>query len=535
MRREALFDPAGSLRGSYAAVDWAATPLGPVGFWTLTLRNAVGLALHSRFPITLFWGPEFVLVYNEAYAALIGGKHPAALGAPAREVFPEAWDVIGPMMTSVLAGHGPTWVEDEPIPLARRGFLEECYFTFSYSPVLAPDGTIEGCMDIATETTQQVVDRRRIELLGRLGERLADVEDAADVVLRALPVLASDPGDLPAVAISIADAPAAGRDPRLPGAPAAPLGGAPVVVEQAPAGRVAWLPLAARRDGHDDPHLAVLLSDRLAADAAYLEFLRLIAASLTQALDRVAVRAAERAVAAAERSLSEALQRSLLTEPLQTEALHVGVRYQAAARQAQIGGDWYDSFTLPDGSLTLVVGDVAGHDRHAAAAMAQVRNLLRGVCATLVGPPARVLSGLDRALRDLRVDVFATAVLAQIAPDGDGWTMCWSNAGHPVPVLLQPDGATRLLSGPRPDPLLGFAAPSRADHTVALAPGSSVVFYTDGLVERRGVPLPVSVRWLTGILEGRQALDAEALCDHVIGELGGRVEDDIALMVLQVR
>src|SRR4051794_25464172 len=97
--------------------------------WSPALRNAVSLALNTRFPVTLFWGPEFILIYNEAYVEMIADKHPSALGSPAREVFPEAWDVIGPMMQAAYAGAGPTWVEDALVPLERRGFLEETYFT----------------------------------------------------------------------------------------------------------------------------------------------------------------------------------------------------------------------------------------------------------------------------------------------------------------------------------------------------------------------------------------------------------------------
>ena len=178
MPGDALLEAAGTLRQAYAQVDWAATPIGHPSSWSPALRNAVDLALGTHFPVTLFWGPEFVLVYNAAYAPLIGDKHPAALGAPAREVFPEAWDAIGPLMEGVLGGQGATWVEDELVPLERRGFLEETYFTFSYSPVRGADGTIEGVMDIAAETTRQVVDRRRLETLGRLREALSDAEHA---------------------------------------------------------------------------------------------------------------------------------------------------------------------------------------------------------------------------------------------------------------------------------------------------------------------------------------------------------------------
>jgi serine phosphatase RsbU (regulator of sigma subunit) len=346
-------------------------------------------------------------------------------------------------------------------------------------------------------------------------------------------VLATGRDDLAAVALHLPGMPDADGDPRLPAAPA--LDGQAVVLDDTPAGRVARLPLDLHRDGSEAATLTVLLSDRLVVDDAYLEFLGLIGSSLSQALDRVAVRAAERAVAATERGLSEALQRSLLTEPPQSDTLRVGVRYQAAASQAQVGGDWYDAFPLSDGSLTLVIGDVAGHDRHAAAAMAQVRNLLRGVCSTLLGPPARVLGGLDQAMRDLRIDVFATAVLAQVVAGEDGCTLRWSNAGHLPPMLLRPDGSVQTLGTERGDLLLGLTDRERRDHEVALPPGSSVVLYTDGLVERRGVPLPESLRWLTGVLEGRQHLDPDALCEHVVGTLEGTVEDDVALLVLQVR
>src|SRR4051812_45395651 len=536
MRSEALFDAAGSLRDAYAAVDWAATPLGPVHTWGFALRNAVDLLLHSRFPITLFWGPEFVLVYNEAYVELIGQKHPSALGSPARVVFPEAWDTIGPKMQGVLAGGDPFFAIDEPVPLERHGMLEECYFTFSYSAAGYLDDLVEGVIDIATETTQQVLDRRRLELLAALREELGGVDGPEDIARAALAVLATNRDDLPAAELRLAGADTGARDPRLPDAPGVALDGAAVAVQETPAGRVAWLPLgAARAAGADGGLLAVLLSERLAPGGSYFEFLTLIASSLGQALDRVTARAAERAIAEAERSLSETLQRSLLTAPPQTETVRLAVRYQAAARQAQIGGDWYDSFRLPGGELTLVIGDVAGHDRHAAAAMAQVRNLLRGVGATLLGPPAAVLAGLDRAMRDLGVEVFATAVLAQVAGIDGGCRLRWSNAGHPVPVVLDPEGRARLLETPATDALLGIAAGARHDHEVELAAGTSVVFYTDGLVERRGVSMDDRLAWLCDLLEGQHGLDAEALCDRLIDALGGTVEDDVALLVLQVR
>ena len=117
---------------AYEAVDWAATPLGPVSGWSATLLSTVDLMMHTPFPVSLLWGPELRMVYNEAFIALIGDKHPAALGRPVHEVAPESFHVVGPMLQSVLAGEPAILVRDVLVPLHRRGFLEECHFTFSY-------------------------------------------------------------------------------------------------------------------------------------------------------------------------------------------------------------------------------------------------------------------------------------------------------------------------------------------------------------------------------------------------------------------
>jgi serine phosphatase RsbU (regulator of sigma subunit) len=233
--------------------------------------------------------------------------------------------------------------------------------------------------------------------------------------------------------------------------------------------------------------------------------------------------------------MSEALQLSLLARPPSAPGVDIAVRYRPAAEQAQVGGDWYDAFALPDGTLMVVVGDVTGHDLDSAVAMAQVRNLLRGVCVTLQAPPSAVLAGLDHAMDGLGVDVFATAILMQVAePGGDGRReLRWCNAGHLPPVVVAPDGRARLLEAP-PDVLLGVAAAQRADRVATLEPGSAVVIYTDGLIERRGVPLTESIRWLAGVLDGQAGRSAEWLADHVIGRLEGVVEDDVAVLVMRV-
>lgn len=518
-----LLRAAGTLRASYENVDWSGTTLGSMSSWSPALRSAVDLALHTRFPVTLLWGPEFVLVYNEAYVPLIAEKHPAALGARARDVFPEAWETIGPMMESVLAGEGATWVQDESVPLRRRGLLEEAYFTFSYSPVRGTHGGIEGVLDIATETTRQVIDRRRLELLSRLRRLLGDLERVEDVLEHVLPLLRGDVNDFAAVECEL--------EGELGGRTSITQTGARWGVEDTPTGRVARFALGSAPNANRRPVLVVELSKHLVPDETYIGFLRLVAAVLGEALDRIKAQEAER-------GMSEALQRTLLSEPMQPDNLKVAVRYLAAAEQVQVGGDWYDSYMGPDGALRLVVGDVTGHDRRAVAAMAQARNLMRGVSYASQGSPATVLSTLDDAMYGLGVDLYATAILAQVEQEANGSarpsrTLRWSNAGHPPPVLIRADGRTELLERPS-DALLGLGRRERDDHAVLLEGGDTVVFYTDGLVERRGIPLQQRLEWLTSVLHGRQELSAEELCDHMLAQLGNRTEDDVALLVLRV-
>jgi len=267
-----------------------------------------------------------------------------------------------------------------------------------------------------------------------------------------------------------------------------------------------------------------------------VELLEAFAAQCAQVLDRIQTRQAERAAHAAVRGMAEALQRSLLTEPPQTGDLEIAVRYVPAAAQAQVGGDWYDAFQAGDGSTMLVIGDVTGHDRHAAAAMAQVRNVLRGVAHSQPESPARVLAALDRALGDLAVGTLATAVLARVeryGEDGDQRLLRWSNAGHPAPVLVERNGAVTLLER-TPNLLLGVGPDAlRVEHAVPLPAESTLLLYTDGLVERRGVNLDDGVAWLCQELAELRSLPLEELCDRLLGVLPDELDDDVALLALR--
>jgi sigma-B regulation protein RsbU (phosphoserine phosphatase) len=245
----------------------------------------------------------------------------------------------------------------------------------------------------------------------------------------------------------------------------------------------------------------------------------------------------EAATSRAALQLAASLQRSLLTEPPAVPGLELAVRYLPAMQHAQVGGDWYDAFPLADGQTMLVIGDVAGHDVAAAATMAQARGVLRGIASTVTGSPAAVLSALDRALLQLRVDTLVTLVAAAVhpGPDGGTTTLTWSNAGHPPPVLAAADGTVSVLRRPT-DLLLGISATARrADHTVQLSPGDTVLLYTDGLVERRGSTLDEGTDWLVEALTPLAGRPLEQLCDVLLEGMAGAVPDDVALLAVRVR
>ena len=240
---------------------------------------------------------------------------------------------------------------------------------------------------------------------------------------------------------------------------------------------------------------------------------------------------------AQQRELAEELQRSLLTPPPEPDHVEVVVRYAAAARAAQVGGDWYDAFLQPDGATMLVIGDVVGHDTAAAAAMGQVRGLLRGIAFTTEQGPADVLTRLDAAIEGLQVGTTATAVVARLEQTVEerarGIThLRWSNAGHPPPMTVSPTGDVLVLAGVEADLLLGIDPQSpRVESRVTLDRGSTVLLYTDGLVERRGQSLDVGLERLRDALVEHAGLPLAELCDTLLDRLLPPTRDDDVAMV----
>jgi serine phosphatase RsbU (regulator of sigma subunit) len=237
-----------------------------------------------------------------------------------------------------------------------------------------------------------------------------------------------------------------------------------------------------------------------------------------------------------QRALAEELQRSMLTEPPVLPDVEIEARYVPAADEAQVGGDWYDSFVRRDGSVLLTVGDVVGHDFEAAAVMGQLRGVLRGIGFGQVGGPAEVLGGLDSAMDALYPGVTATAVVGTLTRRGPDSVLRWSSAGHPPPVVIRADGTADATDLDSADLLLGVVpGVERREHEVVLRGGDTVLFFSDGLIERRGSDLDEGLVRLVGSTRELVGLHLAVLSDQVLlRQMGAEQEDDICLIAVRV-
>jgi len=163
----------GEMGALMRAHDWAATPLGPVAEWPQSLRTSISTCLNCAFPILVWWGPQLVMLYNDEYRTILGSeKHPDAFGTPGRKVWPDIWDVIGPMLDQVMTRGEATRSRDLLLVMDRHGYVEESYFSFSYSPIRDESGGIGGVFTPVLETTGRVIGERRLRTLGNLGARI---------------------------------------------------------------------------------------------------------------------------------------------------------------------------------------------------------------------------------------------------------------------------------------------------------------------------------------------------------------------------
>ncbi|MFE1409158.1 PP2C family protein-serine/threonine phosphatase [Streptomyces sp. NPDC058770] len=235
------------------------------------------------------------------------------------------------------------------------------------------------------------------------------------------------------------------------------------------------------------------------------------------------------------RHIAERFQRALLPELPQVEHLRITARYAPAQAIAQVGGDWYDAFVLPQGDTVLVIGDVTGHDLQAAVAMSALRNMLRGIAVDRQEPPGEVLRRLDVASHTLQSQETATCIYGLVKGPGErgSWVLHHSSAGHLPPLVTTAGGDTRYLETGA-GLLIGMDSEHRRLTAVDELPAhSTVLLYTDGLIERRGESLD---HGLTRLRQHAAALALEPLdvfCDELLRGLGADSTDDIALLALR--
>ncbi len=236
-----------------------------------------------------------------------------------------------------------------------------------------------------------------------------------------------------------------------------------------------------------------------------------------------------------EHDVAEQLQRSLLPQLPSIAGLDCSARYLPGSVAAQVGGDWYDLFRLPDGPVGIAIGDVMGHDMAAAASMGQLRSVLQSY-AWQGSDPSVVLDRLDQLVQGLDMAQLATCVYGrlELPVDGEPGRLRIANAGHLPPVLRSPDGTVRLIAT-APALLVGAAlGTERQTVEEPVEPGSILVLCTDGLVEHRGRALDEGLAALQEAVSTAPADDAAGICDHLLAALAGDLEDDVALLVVRV-
>jgi serine phosphatase RsbU (regulator of sigma subunit)/anti-sigma regulatory factor (Ser/Thr protein kinase) len=548
-----------------ATQDWAATPLGARETWDPTLRSVVDLILSSPIAMAVTYGDALTLVYNDGYAQLIGDYHPAAFGRSAPAALAPMWQTpgVGDVIERVHRS-GVSFLETETLLSFVRsssGQVEQATFTRGHSAVRDSAGRIIGVLTVAAETTQVT---RRLQTLSELTSALSTtltLDDVARVALRHAPRLF----DADQVAFAVEDGSqwrAVRRirseqldeaDERLP-----PLWRR--FPSRTPSPLVTTAERGASFFESDGQPLAGSALDRHDQKVRALAVFPLITPSLRGSLalgyrDPHPWHPAERAMLAATAELvaqaaerarrfenqhgtAQLLQRSMLPEHLpDLPLLRLAARYDPGVDGNAAGGDFYDAFVLPGGSLGVVLGDVAGHDVQAAALMGQVRAALRALA--LRDPdPAAVLAGLDRLVSSLASEtrgqeLFTTVVYGVVEPDRRRLTL--ASAGHPAPLLRQTaaDGSTTagyvdLAPG------LPLGLDGRYETTVVdFFAGDALLLFSDGVIERRRQSLTDGLSRLVDAVRRAAGSDPRALCAVASAAVPGTTEDDVAVLAVE--
>jgi PAS domain S-box-containing protein len=237
-----------------------------------------------------------------------------------------------------------------------------------------------------------------------------------------------------------------------------------------------------------------------------------------------------------QRKVAETMQRHLLPQLPVVPGVEMTARYVPAPHASSVGGDWYDAFAVTDSTHALAIGDVVGHDLDAAAGMAQVRNMLRAFAWSRPrATPSAVVTQLDEAVKHIAEVPMATMILATLTQGDDGlWRLCWTNAGHPPPLLVGHDGQARYL-GDAHGILLGTEiGKPRPDAVTVLPPRATVLLYTDGLIESPRRSLDEGLDRLRRHAASLAHRPLDSFCDLLLERVRpGENDDDVAMLALR--
>ncbi|MBE9112359.1 GAF domain-containing sensor histidine kinase, partial [Nodosilinea sp. LEGE 07298] len=201
-----LFGGGGEMGALIRAYDWSKTPFGAVEQWPQSLRSTLSICLNSRFPMAIYWGPDCLLLYNDAWRPIVGDKHPGSLGRPAQVVWPEVWDSIGPEFAQVFATGEGIFHSDERLAMQRYGYTEECFFDYTFNPIQGEGGEVDGILNVVSETTYRVLGDRRARLLRELASKTATAKTVEETCALMAEALNSGPADIPLALLYVVNA-----------------------------------------------------------------------------------------------------------------------------------------------------------------------------------------------------------------------------------------------------------------------------------------------------------------------------------------
>lgn len=556
----------GEMGRRFADFDWAVHPLGPPQQWAAEIRTTVASTLTARSPTIVFLqAPELFVWHNDAYLSLLGHNDPGALGRSARELWWDRWDQIEPILTGVLSTGVATWSHGLMLPVVSDSKPRDV--TFAVNPVLGSDGAVSAVLAAATDIAHPVgaLARQRAEQSAGLLALDAAVQ-GADSIAGLLDAVLRSPfasGDAAAAAVGVVvdgedhvqfefagalpselrdryhvarlDSPlvgvdviATGQRMVVPDTLALPARYAHAVHDTASSVRACVAHPLRAGSGRVVGVLTLLWPQTRRFADAELELFARTADIAASALDRIRL-------AAREHRIAVDFQEHLLDLDRGSTAAVVAAVYQPAGVVMRVGGDWFSATGLDrPGRIGVSVGDVVGHGLPAAIVMSRLRAAVT-VSALTASDPASVLGALDRYALTVAGARCATVAYAAIDTGVEPARISYLCAGHPYPLLVLPEqGPVYLRAGRRAPVATGAADEGAVAATAELPPGSLVLLYTDGLIERAGESLDDGFDRLKAAAAQCADLPVESVCAELLRRMtppGGYRDDVVVLAV----